>query len=72
MFPLIAYGTIFENQDTKELFLDLGTVRYHVDGSRAAAKELQDQMHPESRRRVMPVKIVKLRIEKEKSSESKN
>lgn len=69
MVPCTVYGTVFENQETKELSLDLGTIRYHVDGSRIAAKQLMEEMHPEARRRTKPVKIIRLVLDREKANE---
>ena len=69
LVPCTVYGTVFENQDTKEQYLDVGTIRYHVDGSRAAAKQLQDEMHPESRRKMKPVKIMRLRLDRERDDD---
>ena len=62
IIPVTIYGTVFCNEATGEEFLDAGTLRYTVDGSRLAAKELQAAM--QSKRHVRPVRIMKLVLTK--------
>ena len=38
--PVEVFGVIFRNEVTGEEILDVGTLRFHVDGARIAGREI--------------------------------
>ena len=68
LIPVTIYGTVFRDERTGEESLDADTLRYTVDGSRLAAKQIQEAMHPETRRKMKPVRIMRLLLTKGESN----